>query len=57
MVINDEKILYCQENNFSTNLLLNEITNNIQNIIEEYYFIWIEEFDLLKQKKYFTLTK
>lgn len=49
----EEKILYGQKNNlynFSTNLLLNEINNNIQNIIEEYYFIGIEEFDLLKQK-------
>ena len=49
----DEKILNCQENNlftFSTNLLLNEINNNIHNIIEEYYFIEIEEFNLLKKE-------
>lgn len=49
----DEKILYNQQNNlynFSTNLLLNEIKNNILNIIDEYYFIGIIEFNLLKQK-------
>jgi hypothetical protein len=61
----EEKILYGQENNlynlynFSTNLLLDKIKNNIQNIIDEYYFIGIEEFNLLKQKliKNFLLLK
>lgn len=48
-----EKILNNQHSNlynFSTNLLLNEIKNNIRNIIEEYYFIEIVEFELLKAK-------
>ena len=49
----DEKILNNQKNNlynFSTNLLIDEIKNTIQNIIEEYYFIGIVEFVLLKKK-------